>query len=219
MEDKMQVNVISQAYNNPINSLLINKKEKSDIQPIVYSNESYKVTLSMELTTVKNTYTAEVNRLNENKDKNNIQEVENNLPENLPKTKEDIRKEIELQTIQLLTKYLNEFPEVKQSLNEFFINNPEALKDIESGKIPEYFNVENTAKRILDIYFTQYNGEDKKEFADRARGIISQAYSEVEQMVGSLPDIVIKTRDKVYEILDKFASGEDVSDFIKINNA
>ena len=214
----MQVNAISQTYNNPIKSFLINKKENPDVQSIVYDNESYKVALSMESTIVKSTYTAEVNGLNENKDKNNLQEVENNLPENLVKTKEDIRKEIELQTIQLLSKYLDEFPEVKQSLNEFFVNNPEALEDIEAGKIPEYFNVENTAKRILDIYFSQYNGEDKKAFVERAKGIISQAYSEVEQMVGTLPDIVIQTRDKVYEILDKFANGKDVSDFIKINN-
>ncbi len=214
----MQVNAISQTYNNTIKSFLINKKENPDVQSIVYDNESYKVTLSMESTTVKNTYTVEVNGLNENKDKNNLQEVENNLPENLVKTKEDIRKEIELQTIQLLSKYLEGFPEVKQSLNEFFVNNPEALVDIEAGKIPEYFNVENTAKRILDIYFSQYNGEDKKAFVERAKGIISQAYSEVEQMVGTLPDIVIQTRDKVYEILDKFANGGEVSDFIKINN-
>jgi hypothetical protein len=214
----MQVNAISQTYNNTIKSFLINKKEKPDVQSIVYDNESYKVALSMESTTVKSTYTAEVNGLNESKGKNNLQEVENNLPENLVKTKEDIRKEIELQTIQLLSKYLEGFPEVKQSLNEFFVNNPEALVDIEAGKIPEYFNVENTAKRILDIYFSQYNGEDKKAFVERAKGIISQAYSEVEQMVGTLPDIVIQTRDKVYEILDKFANGGEVSDFIKINN-
>lgn len=215
----MQVNAVSQAYNNQIKSLLINKKEKSEIQPVVNSNESYRVTLSTESATVKNTYTAEVNGLNESKDKNNLQEVENNLPENLAKTKEDIRKEIESQTIQLLSKYLEGFPEVKQSLNEFFVNNPEALKDIEAGKIPEYFNVDNTAKRILDIYFSRYNGEDKKAFAERAKGIISQAYSEVEQMVGILPDIVIQTRDKVYEILDKFANGGDISDYVKINNS
>ena len=212
----MQVNSISQGYNSltqpPKN---ISRKEEETIS---IRSESYKVLLSSEFkfSAVNITYTEEGNKLNKNEEKNSLQRTIGDSKENLAKTKEDIRKEIELQTVQLLKKYLEKFPEVKRSLKEFFENNSEALDQIKAGEIPEYFNVENTAKRILDIYFSKYNGEDKKTFAEHARSIISQAYSEVEQIVGTLPNIVIQTRDKVYEILDKFVKGEDVSEFIKI---
>ena len=37
------------------------------------------------------------------------------------------------------------------SLGAFFANNPEVLEQVENGKVPDYFNVENTGDRILDI--------------------------------------------------------------------
>jgi len=212
----MQVNSISKEYNNLKQLQNDNRIEE---EAILLSSESYKVSLSSEfkLSVVNITYTEKGNKVNKNEEKNSLQKMMGDSTENLAKTKEGIRREIELQTVQLLKKYLEEFPEVKRNLKEFFENNPEALDQIKVGEIPEYFNVENTAKRILDIYFSRYNGEDKKTFAERARSIISQAYHEVEQIVGTLPDIVIQTRDKVYEILDKFSKGEDVSEFVKIS--
>ncbi|MFC1553835.1 hypothetical protein ACFL7D_04290 [candidate division KSB1 bacterium] len=105
--------------------------------------------------------------------------------------------------------------QVKGFLGAFFEENPEAVEQISRGEIPEYFNVENTAKRILDIYFVRFEeGEDREEFVARAKSIINQAYGDVEGMVGDLPDIVQKTREKIMGILDRFAQGEDVSEFM-----
>jgi hypothetical protein len=106
--------------------------------------------------------------------------------------------------------------QVGDSLGAFFKENPEAAEQVSRGEIPEYFNVENTARRILNIYMPYYEeGEDKQAFVDRAKDIINQAYSDVGGMVGELPDIVLQTRDKIMEILDKFAVGEDISNFMQ----
>ncbi|MFC1564554.1 hypothetical protein ACFL6G_06425 [candidate division KSB1 bacterium] len=107
--------------------------------------------------------------------------------------------------------------QVKDSLGTYFKENPEAAEQVSRGEIPEYFNVENTARRILDIYFSRYEeGEDKTSFVERAKEIINQAYGDVEGMVGELPEIVLQTRDKIMEILDRFAAGEDISDFMTL---
>jgi len=119
----------------------------------------------------------------------------------------DIHKEILAQT--------------KEFLLNFFDENPEAVEEVKNGEIPEYFNVENTAKRILDIYFSRLTeNENKSEFVERAKEIIEKAYFEVESLVNSeLPEIVLKTRERVFEILDKFAAGDNISEYIeqKIN--
>ena len=105
--------------------------------------------------------------------------------------------------------------QVKDSLGIFFKENPEAAEEVSRGEIPDYFNVDNTARRILDIYFNHYSeGEDKEGFVERAKGIIEQAYGEVAGIVGDLPGIVLETREKVMEILDRFAAGEDISGFM-----
>jgi hypothetical protein len=105
--------------------------------------------------------------------------------------------------------------QVKVFLGAYFKEHPEDLQAISQGEIPEYFNVDNTTRRILDIYFSRYQeGEDKSEFVKRAKSIIEQAYGDVEKMVGTLPDIVQQTRSKVNELLDKFAQGGDISDFM-----
>ena len=107
--------------------------------------------------------------------------------------------------------------QVKDFLGTYFEENPEAVEQISRGEIPEYFNVENTARRILNIYFATYEeGQDRKTFVERAKGIIEQAYADVAGMVGELPDIVLQTRAKVMEILDTFANGGDVSDFMQM---
>lgn len=129
-------------------------------------------------------------------------------------TRQEIRAQVQEQTVVLIRSYLAESPEVVESLKDFFEANPEAAEEISNGEIPEYFNVENTGRRILDIYFSRYDGEDRQEFAARARGIIEQAYSDVSSMMGGLPDIVQQTREYVLDVLDRFAAGEDVSDAI-----
>jgi len=106
--------------------------------------------------------------------------------------------------------------QVKDLLGVFFEENPEAVEQVSRGEIPEYFNVENTARRILDIYFAYYEeGQERTAFVERAKSIIEQAYADVEGMVGTLPDIVQQTREKVMEILDTFANGGDISEFMQ----
>ena len=181
-------------------------------------DNGHKVSLSAEYKTASFSavYTKDGNNTDKAAENNEIQKPSDNSSQSLGATKTEIKKQIEMQTYQLLKQYMNKSPELKQSLKDFFVNNPKALEQIGRGEIPEYFNVENTAKRILDIYFSQYNGENKAEFAKRAKSIISQAYGEVEGIAGTLPGIVQQTRDKIYEVLDKFANGKDTSDFINL---
>jgi len=105
--------------------------------------------------------------------------------------------------------------QVKESLGTFFRENPEAVEQVSNGEIPEYFNEENTARRILDIYLRYYTGgEDRADFVESAKKIIQQAYGDVEALVGDLPGLVQDTRELVMEMLDRFAAGEDISDFM-----
>jgi len=107
--------------------------------------------------------------------------------------------------------------QVKDSLGAFFVENPEAAEQVSRGEIPDHFNVENTARRILNIYFSRYEeGEDKQTFVERAKEIINQAYSDVGGIVGDLPEIVLQTREMIMDILDRFAAGEDISGFMNI---
>ena len=72
----------------------------------------------------------------------------------------------------------------------------------------------------MNIYFSQYKeGEDKEAFAERANSVIVQSYGDVVGLVGDLPEIVLETRSKVMQILEEFANGDDISDFMQtINN-
>ena len=127
--------------------------------------------------------------------------TEKNLLSGSAQEKERIKNEIIEQTRALLA--------------EFFEENPEALKDIEAGKIPDHFNAENTARRILNIYFSRYEGEDPKTFVEQVRALIEQAYQDVEQIIGGeLPGIVQETRELIFDLLDDFAEGEDISEFL-----
>ena len=106
--------------------------------------------------------------------------------------------------------------QVNNFLEVFFDENPEAAEQVGRGIIPEYFNVDNTARRILNIYFSRYEeGQDREEFTTRAKNIIEQAYTDVGGLVGEFPDIVLDTRKKVMDILDIFAEGGDISDFLQ----
>jgi len=193
-----------------------NPGEEKTSQPSAYIlSLSVNTNTSIEITTYNNNALAQrspeqVNKAASSDEARQLTTVE---------LKEKIRLEVENQFLAQLKKFIDENPEMKEMLFEFYSNNPEALQKVAGGEIPEYFNVDNTAKRILDIYFSQYDGGDRQEFVDRAKGIIKQAYSEVEgQFDGGLPSIVYATRDKIMEILDKFAAGEDISDFISIPN-
>jgi hypothetical protein len=130
-----------------------------------------------------------------------IESIELNSGE-IGQLRETIRKEI--------------LEQVKSFLGSFFENDPEAVEQVGNGEIPEYFNVDNTARRILNIYFSHYQeGDDKMKFAERAKSIIEQAYGDVGEIVGDLPEIVLETRIKVMQILEDFVNGGDVTDFLQ----
>jgi len=101
----------------------------------------------------------------------------------------------------------------QESLADHFAQNPEELKEIEKGNIPEYWNQENTAKRILDIAVQGYKKDmDVDDFAKKAEDFVTQAYDEVENLVGNLPDLVKDTREAVMKGLDQFRNGTPISE-------
>ena len=130
-----------------------------------------------------------------------------------------IQKQIDEQ-VQELTKYYSaifeksdEGQKAKKSLKNYFDENPEALKEIEKGEIPDYWNKENTAKRIFDIALHGYNEDvNMDEFYKKTKNMIEQAYSEVEEMMGELPTLVTDTKDVVLKGLSDFNDGKDVSE-------
>jgi len=71
-----------------------------------------------------------------------------------------IQQQIDEQVKELTIHYAKIFEQsdegkkAKESLKEYFDENPDALEKIEQGEIPEYWNKENTAKRIFDIALT-----------------------------------------------------------------
>ncbi|MBN2279494.1 MAG: hypothetical protein JXQ65_02840 [Candidatus Marinimicrobia bacterium] len=130
-----------------------------------------------------------------------------------------IQKQIDEQVKELTLYYKSIFEKseetqkAKESLKNYFDENPEALHDIENGKVPEYWNKENTAKRIFDIALKGFKeNDDKEEFFNKTKSMIEQAYSEVEEMFGGLPDLVLETRDAVLKGLVDFKNGKDISE-------
>ncbi len=107
----------------------------------------------------------------------------------------------------------DEAEKTSQSLKEYFDSNPDALKDIQNGNIPEYWNKENTAKRIFDIAMQGYEeGMDKETFYEKTEKMINQAYSEVRQNIGSLPGLVEETQAAVLDGLAQFRDGTSISE-------
>ena len=50
------------------------------------------------------------------------------------------------------------------------------------------------------------------EFYEKTKSMIENAYSEVEEMVGSLPSLVTDTREAVLSGLEQFKDGKDISE-------
>jgi len=91
-------------------------------------------------------------------------------------------------------------------LGAFFAENPDALEKVKNGEIPDYFNVENTGDRILDIWLSDYDVETSvEEFVELVRNYINKAYSQVSGMFSGLPQLVQDTKEYVMRELDAFA--------------
>jgi hypothetical protein len=122
--------------------------------------------------------------------------------------------------VKQITEYYNkifnqsqEGKKAKESLKEYFEENPEDLEKIEAGEVPEYWNKENTAKRIFDIAVQSYQKDiSREDFYENSSKMVKQAYAEVEKMVGNLPDLVNETKDAVLKGLEEFRDGKAVSE-------
>ena len=141
--------------------------------------------------------------------------------------KEAIMREIWRQAYALLqevTAKLDSSSEFKAGLNEiaeytgnsedpfglgaYFAENPDGLEKVRAGIIPDYFSVETTAQRILDIWLPPSGGEDVD--IDFVKGNISQAYAEVAGMFGGkLPQLVLDTQDYIMNKLDELAQKDE----------
>ena len=82
------------------------------------------------------------------------------------------------------------------------------------GAVPEYWNKENTARRIFSIAMMGYTeGMDREEFADKAIEMVKQAYSDVGSALGfEFPKLVTDTRQAVLDALEQFKGGAALSD-------
>lgn len=70
--------------------------------------------------------------------------------------------------------------------------------------IPEYFNVENTGQRMLDILTAGTEGDEfTDDWIEAKKSLVNKAYSEVTKMFGTLPQIVLDTQDYVLGKLDE----------------
>ena len=82
------------------------------------------------------------------------------------------------------------------------------------GAVPEYWNKENTARRIFSIAMMGYEeGMDREQFADKAIEMVKQAYSDVRSMLGfEFPELVTDTRQAVLDALEQFKGGGALSE-------
>jgi len=120
----------------------------------------------------------------------------------------------------LLDAYLETKKVIKEQLALFFGSNitgaPELGEDeatVLEG-IPEYWNKENTARRIFSIALMGYQeGSDREEFADKAIAMVKQAYNDVGSMLGyEFPELVMDTRQAVLDALEQFKGGAALSE-------
>jgi hypothetical protein len=88
------------------------------------------------------------------------------------------------------------------------------VEQVQRGEVPEYFNVKNTGTRILDIVLRTYaEGEDRKAFAEKALGLLKEAYGDAERIWGgALPDLVLQTRDAVFRAIERFGEGASLEE-------
>ena len=115
----------------------------------------------------------------------------------------------------LLYAYAATLKIIKEQLALFFgsdiIGAPESGEDeapVLEG-IPEYWNKENTARRIFSIALMRYQeGSDRKEIAEKAIAMVKQAYRDVGSMLGfEFPELVMDTRQAVLDALEQFKGG------------
>ncbi|HPG40049.1 MAG TPA: hypothetical protein PLP19_09790 [bacterium] len=92
-------------------------------------------------------------------------------------------------------------------IGAYYADHPDDWKKVQLGIVPDYFNVENTGKRILDIWMPQDGAVLDAAGVEHARQNIIKAYSEVSEMFGNkLPQLVLDTKEYVLEKLSEMAA-------------
>lgn len=144
----------------------------------------------------------------------------------LAELRESIKQEVWDQTFQLLKDFISKTVDTslfKQGiqemvefsgdendplgLTEYFAANPADWEQVMQGEVPDYFNVENTGQRILDLWLPSYDESvDVETWVVETKDQLNAIYDEVAGMVGGLPQLVQDTRDYVMEALDSFAN-------------
>ena len=78
----------------------------------------------------------------------------------------------------------------------------------------EYWNKENTARRIFSIALMDYSEDvDQEQFADQATAMIKQAYSDVGAALGiEFPEPVMDIRQAVLHAMEQLRDGTALSD-------
>jgi hypothetical protein len=99
-------------------------------------------------------------------------------------------------------------------LKSYFAENPEALQQVAAGEIPEYWNVENTARRMFGIVTAGFNPEmDVEHFYKTAVDFVNQAYSEVRDMIGfDFPSLVTDTKKALLNGLEQLKEGTAIDE-------
>lgn len=80
--------------------------------------------------------------------------------------------------------------------------------------LTEYWNRENTARRIFAIALLGYNESlDRDDFADQAVSLITQAYADVRATLSfDFPQVVLDTKQSVLDALEQFRSGSSTGE-------
>jgi len=100
----------------------------------------------------------------------------------------------------------------KDELSIYFDENPEALEQVASGDIPEYWNVENTAGRMFEIVMAGVTDEtDRENFYTKAVDFVNRAYDEVKEMIGfEFPSLVQQTKEALLNGLEQYKGGTNI---------
>ena len=90
-------------------------------------------------------------------------------------------------------------------LNAYYTEHPEDWAQVQQGEIPDYFNVENTAQRILQIWVGDKPPEGSSaSWLQNIKDLIGQSYQEVSDMIGGLPQLVLDTKDYIENKIDQW---------------
>ena len=125
------------------------------------------------------------------------------------KSQTDSNFEAGLNQIQMLSSD----PQDPIGLHVYFQENPDDWEQVQMGIIPEYFNIENTGNRILDIWLGDSMGTGSSvEFLNNVKDLINQAYGEVTGMLGELPQLVLDTQAYIEKQLDELLAAASESE-------